>query len=342
MAEWDEEEESTLPVLPEEHFVRVVYNGREYHQLSLSSNAYLAPIDEVEVERLQMTHDMFSLVFDDRLIFPEITPLRRVLDCGTGTANWAVEVARREPQSQVYGVDVSTEMMPMYGYYPVNLHLEQADLNEGLAYHDNTFDLVHSRLVAGGIDAEKWPEYIRDLHRVLVPGGWVQMVEIYFNAQSDGGHLSDNHALSHWSRHYLSAMESAGKDPRAGLKLDHWMREAGFTRMEMREITLPMCGWSHNERDFGIGVANQENVSRLLSSLALYPCTAIQDMTIEEFHLLVGQARQEAAALGLKPYFKAYVVVGMKRAGAVSHRHSSSKSSSSRHRKGRNGKRVPR
>lgn len=88
-------------------------------------------------------------------------------------------------------------------------------------------------------------------------------------------------------------MGQAGKDPRAGLKLDHWMREAGFTRMEMREITLPMCGWSHSkyqgrnselsltrqqdERDFGIGVANQENVSRLLSSLALYPCTAIQE-----------------------------------------------------------------
>ncbi|KAK8042683.1 S-adenosyl-L-methionine-dependent methyltransferase [Apiospora phragmitis] len=168
-------------------------------------------------------------------------------------------------------------MMPMYGYYPVNLHLEQADLNEGLAYHDNTFDLVHSRLLAGGINAERWPSYLRDLHRVLVPGGWVQMVEIYFNAQSDGGHLSDNHALSHWSRHYLSAMEEAGKDPRAGLKLENWMREAGFTRMEMREITLPMCGWSHDERDFGIGVANQENVSRLLSSLALYPCTAIQE-----------------------------------------------------------------
>ncbi|KAK7927955.1 hypothetical protein PG985_004953 [Apiospora marii] len=194
-----------------------------------------------------------------------------------------------------------------------------------LAYHDNTFDLVHSRLLAGGINTERWSSYLRDLHRVLVPGGWVQMVEIYFNAQSDGGHLSDSqfltltrkvrgrdtntyihidHALSHWSRHYLSAMEQAGKDPRAGLKLETFMREAGFTRIEMREITLPMCGWSHNERDFGIGVSNQENVSRLLSSLALYPCTAIQDMTIEDFHLLVGQARQEAASLGLKAQFQ--------------------------------------
>ncbi|KAK8051313.1 hypothetical protein PG993_002698 [Apiospora rasikravindrae] len=154
-----------------------------------------------------MTHEMFSLVFDDRLIFPEITPLRRVLDCGTGTANWAVEVARREPQCQVYGVDVSTEMMPMYGYYPINLHLEQADLNEGsmvlnmrsLAYHDNTFDLVHSRLLAGGINTERWPSYLRDLYRVLVPGGWVQMVEIYFNAQSDGGHLSDSQFITYGS-----------------------------------------------------------------------------------------------------------------------------------------------
>ena len=69
-----------------------------------------------------MTHDMFSLVFDDRLIFPEITPLRRVLDCGTGTANWAVEVARREPQCQVRLVPL--HCLVILSRWPPGSHVE--------------------------------------------------------------------------------------------------------------------------------------------------------------------------------------------------------------------------
>lgn len=32
---------------PEDYFFRVVHHGREYHQLSLLSNTYLVPVDEV-------------------------------------------------------------------------------------------------------------------------------------------------------------------------------------------------------------------------------------------------------------------------------------------------------
>lgn len=52
------------------------------------------------------------------------------------------------------------------------------------------FDVVHSQMVCGGIDANRWSGYVRDMFRVLRPGGWCQMVEMYFNAQSDNGSLS--------------------------------------------------------------------------------------------------------------------------------------------------------
>jgi predicted methyltransferase len=45
-------------------------------------------------------------------------------------------------------------------------------------------------MVAGGIHANRWRSYVRDIFRVLKPGGWCQMVEIYFNAQSDNGTLT--------------------------------------------------------------------------------------------------------------------------------------------------------
>lgn len=60
----------------------------------------------------------------------------------------------------------------------------------------NHFDLVNSRLMAGGIHANRWRNYMADMFRVLRPGGWCQMVEIYFNAQSDNGTLTDSRSSS--------------------------------------------------------------------------------------------------------------------------------------------------
>ena len=37
---------------PEDYFFRVVHHGREYHQLSLLSNTYLVPVDEVRLRCL--------------------------------------------------------------------------------------------------------------------------------------------------------------------------------------------------------------------------------------------------------------------------------------------------
>lgn len=44
-------------------------------------------------------------------------------------------------------------------------------------------------MMAGGIHANRWQSYVRDIFKVLRPGGWCQIVEIYFNAQSDNGTL---------------------------------------------------------------------------------------------------------------------------------------------------------
>ncbi|KAI8293624.1 Secondary metabolism regulator laeA [Colletotrichum sp. SAR11_240] len=102
-------------------------------------------------------------------------------------------------------------------------------------------------MMAGGIHSNRWRDYLRDIHRVLRPGGWVQTVEIYFNAQSDNGTLTQNHALRRWSRRYLDSMQPY-KDPRAPLQMQSWMQSAGFDSVETQMIPLPTCGWSNGTK----------------------------------------------------------------------------------------------
>ncbi|RYC56445.1 hypothetical protein CHU98_g9766 [Xylaria longipes] len=217
---------------------------------------------------------------------------------------WALQVAWEHPRCEVRGIDITP-----HHHNP----------EEGLENLYLDIDNLNMPLVAGGINTGRWTGYIRDIFRSLRPGGWVQMVEIDFNAQSDNGALADNSALRQWSQTYLFAMEQC-KNPRAPRRLGGWLRNAGFTDVDERMIPLPMCAWSDNQRDYDIGAANQENVRMLLSSVAIYPFTHYlryapskdmlgringnvdghSSMSITEFHVLVAKARTEAANPALK------------------------------------------
>ncbi|KAK2775225.1 UMTA methyltransferase [Colletotrichum kahawae] len=308
----------------------ITYLGREFQRYAVDNGAYFAPIDEDEIERLQMMHYLFSIVFENSLIFPPITRPRRILECGFGTGDWAIEVAQQHPSCEVVGIDICPHIWPDEAQTPPNLNLQVDDLNGRFTFPSNHFDLVHSQMMAGGIHSNRWRDYLRDIHRVLRPGGWVQTVEIYFNAQSDNGTLTQNHALRRWSRRYLDSMQPY-KDPRAPLQMQSWMQSAGFDSVETQMIPLPTCGWSNgtqlpntrlqivdadqrqDPRQHQIGLANRENVRRFLSSLGHYPMTEFRGMTSQEFQVLVAQARSEADNPEFRAYFPMYVCIGRKR-----------------------------
>ncbi|CAM1511602.1 Fc.00g091150.m01.CDS01 [Cosmosporella sp. VM-42] len=277
-------EDGTVPL--DETFTETVdYHGRTYQQYAVTNGTYFAPIDEDEISRLGTMHGVFNRVFDSRLIFPPVRSPRKILDCGCGAGDWVVDVAGQYPNAEVLGVDVSPHMIPDES--PENLEFQIDDLNGRFTFRSNYFDVVHSQMMAGGIHANRWRSYIRDIFKVLKPGGWCQMVEIYFNAQSDNGTLTREGVQPY-------------KDPRAPLQISNWMRSAGFTEIESRLLSLPMCAWSNDPREHDIGWANTSNISDLLYALALYPFCHLQGMAFNDFQLLVAQARSEAS----NPAFK--------------------------------------
>ncbi|PKS08897.1 hypothetical protein jhhlp_003510 [Lomentospora prolificans] len=302
--------ESRIPA-DQEFFDTVTHHGREYQKYSIDNGVYFCPIDEDEMDRLEAMHSVFCRVFDNRLIFPPIRNPRRILDCGFGAGNWAIDVAERYPNCEVTGIDVSPHMIPED--IPDNFDPQIDDLNGRFTFPSNHFDLVHSQMMAGGIHSNRWRSYLADIFRVTRPGGWCQMVEIYFNAQSDNGTLTNDHALRRWSRRYLRGVQPY-KDPRSPLQMEAMLRSAGFVDIEARVLTLPIHALSKareltftdgfvDERERNIGLANRENIHRLLSSMAVYPFTEFLGMSIAEVQILVAQARSEAS----NPAFKVRV-----------------------------------
>ena len=71
----------------------------------------------------------------------------------------------------------------------------------------------------------------------------MQMVELYYQCQSDNGSITDSHALRQWSNKYFQALDGI-KDMRAPMRLQTIFAAAGFVEIELKMIPLPMCGWS--------------------------------------------------------------------------------------------------
>ncbi|MDQ7040916.1 MAG: bifunctional demethylmenaquinone methyltransferase/2-methoxy-6-polyprenyl-1,4-benzoquinol methylase UbiE [Rhodothermus sp.] len=105
---------------------------------------------------------------------------RRVLDVATGTADLAIEVARRLPVERVVGVDIAESMLRIGQEKVARLGLnDRVVLRKGdaekLPFSDAQFDAV---LVAFGVrNFEDLDRGLQESYRVLKPGGVLVVLE---------------------------------------------------------------------------------------------------------------------------------------------------------------------
>ncbi|KAH8151167.1 uncharacterized protein LAJ45_04869 [Morchella importuna] len=129
--------------------------------------------------------------------------------------------------------------------------------------------------------------------------------------QSDNGMIDDNHILRQVSKNYFSSIEDT-KDPRAPLKLDSMMREAGLVELGSRMVQLHLNGWSNVERDRLIGEKYGEVFKDCIEGLLQIPFKDKFGMSINEVRVMAARFRQEVDNKSLKPYFGLYISIGRK------------------------------
>jgi ubiquinone/menaquinone biosynthesis C-methylase UbiE len=105
---------------------------------------------------------------------PSLADVRRLLDVGCGPGQFTILTAERLPHAEAWGIDVAPTMIELARAHAAEsaaaarLHFEVADVAH-LPFPDAHFDAV---LSSGSI--KHWPDQIaglREMHRVLVPGG---------------------------------------------------------------------------------------------------------------------------------------------------------------------------
>lgn len=147
--------------------------------------------------------------------------------------------------SQITGIDIFDCDNDASEYKKLSYDLNERLSGSGLKRE--VFHLINSRFLANGINTDRWPSLIEDCRELLVPGGWLQMVEPVWQFQSDLG--EDLPCLKAWWNQYAEALRSMQKNARVGRNLFNYMAQANFQCIKADTRNVPAAGWKDGESE---------------------------------------------------------------------------------------------
>ncbi|KAB5591782.1 S-adenosyl-L-methionine-dependent methyltransferase [Ceratobasidium theobromae] len=138
---------------------------------------YLLPSDRVEADRLQLQHEMFKTLYDNKILLSKarLNKNSQVLDSGVGSGSWLMALAKEIPGISIQGIDIEDNLFPRPA--PNNVNLTRMSVLDLPLTWTNRFDLVHQRGFVLGLRREEWPVALAQLYRVTKPGGYIQLLD---------------------------------------------------------------------------------------------------------------------------------------------------------------------
>jgi len=159
---------------------------------------YYLPANEAEKDRLNVQYHLITRIFGNRRVF---APLQlqdgdTVLDAATGTGIWTMDTASISPAKVTFvGVDVSQRLFPITS--PTNVSFMTSSVLSLPESWSSRFQLVNQRMLLAAFNRKEWSQNLAELYRVLMPGGWVQLVEMRTAYEGSTGPAMD--ATTNWS-----------------------------------------------------------------------------------------------------------------------------------------------
>ncbi|KAG0652066.1 Secondary metabolism regulator LAE1 [Hyphodiscus hymeniophilus] len=222
----------------------------------------------VPITGITQEYETLKAAFLNRNYFAPLSNPKRILDIGTGTGQWAIEIGDEFPNAEVQATDLSP-IQP--SSVPENVHFFIDDASEeDWTLPPEHFDYIHTRILLGCF-ADFRDVIRRGLH-YLQPGGFMESQEIMSTPCCNDGTMPLDWPFLEWSRFGNEAAEKAGRPLEVAHELKNWYEEAGFVDVQEAVFKLPVNSWPNDQHLKFLGGKWEQNLLAGLSgfSMALF------------------------------------------------------------------------
>lgn len=262
-------------------FRSIVYKfGRTFNR------NYFLPHDKQEQERNNLQHEISVEVHDGKLHLCPVANPRRVLDIGTGTGIWAVEFAKRNPDSEVIGVDLNPVPQPAFVVPNCRFHIADADEEWKFT---RPFDFIHVRSLGEPADKHR---LFRTIYDNLAPGGWVEFQEWILYVQSSDRSLEGT-GLQRWNKLMAEGAKKLGRSLFYVLEYKSLLQRTGFQNIVELKYAVPTNTWPPGRQSQKIGALQRTNVLQVIEVFSFGVFSHGLGWSREALDKLLAEARKD-------------------------------------------------
>lgn len=225
---------------------------------------------------------------------PLLNP-RKILDIGTGTGEWAIDMGEEYPDAEIIGSDIANIQPSMV---PLNVFFEIDDAEEGggWTWPEDEFDLVHFRSMIGAF--QDWKHIYAEAYKHLKPGGWIEVVD--FDESRLLSHFGEKSVVRKWLTAIDKVTERTGRHRSIQYMEPDALSRLGFIDVKSTSYDFAIGSWplERGERRNA-----QQNLVALLSSveaMCLRPLTEL-DWNQQKIEKICGRVADELRSLALDP-----------------------------------------
>jgi SAM-dependent methyltransferase len=254
-------------------------------------------------------HQIYLSLLSSRLTIVPIPPnVTHILDIGTGTGEWAINMAETYQSAEIIGTDISA-IQPKAVPSNVYFEIDDAQLDWEFSHQ---FDFIHIRGLAGAFD--DWSTVYAQAFKFLKPGGYIEIID---HGPSVVPGLLQSPTVVALREAFQVACAVSGRP----FNTDHLnpsiLEAVGFTEVTTVENKMllggnvpPTDGSNDWKQKFGL-VSFLESVE----SSVLRPLTRTAGWAVEDVKEAIETSKQQLAVLANQPeggYTPVYFVVAKK------------------------------